>query len=311
LLSHLGPRLKKSLLVLDEAHTVAPASSSMISVDSHLTTMVRDELAYRFENRLFLSATPHNGHSNSFSALMAMLDPQRFTRGVKIQADSKALSAVMVRRLKRDLVALGSEDYPIRKLLCVTLERTGAEWCARYVELGRGKKTGRPTSEVSLGDVNTPEIELSGLLAEYTKLVKPQQRRGQLVFINLQKRLLSSIEAFHRTLEAHAAKVDDTIVTHRISHMAFYVNISICCKSFPSCARPRCWSSAALRPGPLRRSSLGLSRWLVPAITVRLPFPRRRSETSRSTSTIRSARRWCSRAGFGHSRRRSSWAQRR
>ena len=33
----------------------------------------------RFEHRLFLTATPHNGHSNSFSALLEMLDPQRFT----------------------------------------------------------------------------------------------------------------------------------------------------------------------------------------------------------------------------------------
>jgi len=29
------------------------------------------------EHRLFLTATPHNGHSNSFSALLEMLDQQR------------------------------------------------------------------------------------------------------------------------------------------------------------------------------------------------------------------------------------------
>jgi hypothetical protein len=33
------------------------------------------DLAHRFEHRLFLTATPHNGHSNSFSALLEMLDP--------------------------------------------------------------------------------------------------------------------------------------------------------------------------------------------------------------------------------------------
>jgi hypothetical protein len=36
-----------------------------------------------FRAPLFLTATPHNGHSNSFSALLEMLDPQRFTRGVE------------------------------------------------------------------------------------------------------------------------------------------------------------------------------------------------------------------------------------
>lgn len=75
LLVHLGTRMKKSLLVLDEAHTAAPASASQFAIDSHVTRMIRDELGPRFENRLFLSATPHNGHSNSFSALMAMRWP--------------------------------------------------------------------------------------------------------------------------------------------------------------------------------------------------------------------------------------------
>lgn len=117
--------MKKSLLVLDEAHTAAPASASLYAVDSHVTTMIRDELGPRFENRLFLSATPHNGHSNSFSALMAMLDPQRFTRGVPIQAGAKALSAAMVRRLKRDLQALGKSDFPLRSVVRIALEREG------------------------------------------------------------------------------------------------------------------------------------------------------------------------------------------
>src|SRR5213595_2395245 len=62
---------------------------------------VRD-LGGRFEHRLFLSATPHNGHSNSFSTLLELLDPYRFTRGVKVRG-KKALEDVMVRRLKEDI----------------------------------------------------------------------------------------------------------------------------------------------------------------------------------------------------------------
>lgn len=178
LLVHLGARMKKSLLVLDEAHTAAPASASGYAIDSRITRMIRDELTGRFENRLFLSATPHNGHSNSFSALMAMLDPQRFTRGVPVEANSKALAAVMVRRLKRDLKVLGKTGFPERKIVRQVLE---------------GK--------------DHPEVELSALLADYTRLMKPNKGHGRLVFINLQKRLLSSIDAFHRTLTAHAERV--------------------------------------------------------------------------------------------------------
>ena len=75
LLQHIGERIRKSLLILDEAHTAAPASASKYAIDSRVTRVIRD-VAPRFENRLFLSATPHNGHSNSFSALLEILDPQ-------------------------------------------------------------------------------------------------------------------------------------------------------------------------------------------------------------------------------------------
>jgi hypothetical protein len=212
LLVHLGVRLKKSLLVLDEAHTAAPASRSQYAIDSNVTSMIRDEIGPRFENRLFLSATPHNGHSNSFSALMAMLDPQRFTRGVPIQAGSKALGAVMVRRLKRDLQALGKEDFPTRSVLRIALEKDGAGVRARFFEAEPGKPE-KLARDITLGPIGTPELTLSQLLADYTERMKPQRGRGQLVFINLQKRLLSSIEAFHRTLQAHAARVEEGTAT--------------------------------------------------------------------------------------------------
>ena len=63
-----------ALLVLDEAHNAAPASGAKYAIDSQFTKSVR-ELAPLFEHRLFLSATPHNGHSNSFSSLLEVLDP--------------------------------------------------------------------------------------------------------------------------------------------------------------------------------------------------------------------------------------------
>jgi hypothetical protein len=174
LLQHLGQRAAKSLLILDEAHVAAPASSTRYAVDSKITDVIRD-IAPRFENRLFLSATPHNGHSNSFSSLLEILDPQRFTRGVPVRGQ-KQLDAVMVRRLKEDLRKLGSEKFPLRRLLRLELTQQGETFA---------------------------ELTLATLLAEYTELVRPAQGQGKLVFINLQKRLLSSVEAFARTLEAH------------------------------------------------------------------------------------------------------------
>src|SRR5690606_11353464 len=109
----LGEFSSASLLILDEAHNAAPSSGSKYALDSKLTLAIRD-LAKRFEHRLFLSATPHNGHSNSFSSLLELLDPQRFCRGVPVE--QKLRDEVMVRRLKSDLRAIG-EQFPRRNIL--------------------------------------------------------------------------------------------------------------------------------------------------------------------------------------------------
>ena len=125
LLRHLGPRANKSLLILDEAHVAAPSSRSRYAVDSEMTRTVR-ELAPRFDNRLFLSATPHNGHSNSFSALLEILDRNRFPRGVPVRG-KEDLAPIMVRRLKRDLRALGVESFPERILVKHQLTHSAKE----------------------------------------------------------------------------------------------------------------------------------------------------------------------------------------
>lgn len=175
----------QSLLIFDEAHNAAPASNSLrYAIDSNLTRSLRD-LAPRFEHRIFLSATPHNGHSNSFTALLELLDPSRFTRGVPFeQAD---LDAVLVRRLKDDLRRIG-EEFP-----------------ERIVEPLRVVKG-------SLAP-DTPVLALSRLLQQYRKqrerrllaegATKRQLNADRLVITNLQTRLLSSIEAFARTLAVH------------------------------------------------------------------------------------------------------------
>lgn len=100
------------ILVVDEAHHVAPATPSRgatdqkarYAVDSQRTVAVR-RLAEACEHRLFLSATPHNGYTESFTALLEMIDQQRFARGADL--DEQALREVAVRRLKRDLPKKG------------------------------------------------------------------------------------------------------------------------------------------------------------------------------------------------------------
>jgi hypothetical protein len=178
----LGDFRARALLILDEAHHAAPSAGVRYAVPSQLTKAVR-ELADRFEHRLFLTATPHNGHSNSFSALLEMLDPQRFTRGVEVRP--KDLEPVMVRRLKADLRRLG-EPLP-----------------ERIIE---------PISIAGLPD-DAPELDLARRLAAYGDLrmkrisALPGRKAAMatLAFVGLQQRLLSSVAAFLRTLKTHRA----------------------------------------------------------------------------------------------------------
>lgn len=184
LIASLGDRAARSLLILDEAHQVAPSGDTPYAIDTKTTHAIR-QISARFEHRLFLSATPHNGHSNSFSSLLHLLDPQRFTQGVSV-AGVQDLEPVMVRRLKRDLRAeVGG--LPERKLVDHVL----------------------PLAP------NAPEIQLGRLLADYEDAygealaAMPVRERDarHLVCVNLHKRLLSSIAAFHRTLEVHAKAI--------------------------------------------------------------------------------------------------------
>jgi SNF2 family DNA or RNA helicase len=180
----LGTFRSGSLFILDEAHHAAPASGQKYAIDSKITRAIRD-LAPRFEHRLFLSATPHNGHSNSFSALLEILDPQRFCRGVPVSP--KYRDEVVVRRIKEDIrEILGG--FPKRVVKQVTIDGLSEE---------------------------APELKLATLLDAYRELreqrLKDQSKRKQaaagLLIVNLQQRLLSSVEAFARTLRVHCKTV--------------------------------------------------------------------------------------------------------
>ncbi|MBN8595640.1 MAG: DISARM system SNF2-like helicase DrmD [Anaerolineae bacterium] len=169
------------ILVIDEAHNVAPSGRGNYALDSQRTTAIREIVPY-FEHHLFLSATPHNGFPESFSALLELLDNQRFARG--ITPDPRQLEAVMVRRLKRDL--RDRFDQPI--------------FAERRIE----------PIEVSYSG---EERQIHRWLNEYAQLRRSHARSdeeryaSEFVLKLLKKRLLSSPEAFRKTLERHKESI--------------------------------------------------------------------------------------------------------
>lgn len=163
------------LLILDEAHHVAPAAPQQVyAIDSQQTKLIR-RIAPHFTHRLFLSATPHNGYQASFTALLEILDDQRFARGV--EPDRAAVRQTVVRRLKRDIV--------------------NADGSPRFVA--------RHTSPIPV-EYPQSEREIHRLLAEFTDLRRrhTSRRRGRkaadLVTLLLKKRLFSSPAAFAHTV---------------------------------------------------------------------------------------------------------------
>lgn len=165
------------LLILDEAHHVAPAAPRQVyAVDSQQTRLIR-RLAPHFTHRLFLSATPHNGYPVSFTALLEILDNQRFARGVT--PDPAAVRDVVVRRLKRDIRINGRPRF---------LERTARAIPVSY-----------PDSE----------RQVHALLKEFAQLRRKRltTRRGwratDLVTLLLKKRLFSSPAAFAHTVAVY------------------------------------------------------------------------------------------------------------
>ena len=177
----LGDLSPGSLLILDEAHHAAPSSGGRYGIETKFTRAIRD-LGGRFEHRLFLSATPHNGHSNSFATLLELLDPYRFTRGVPVRGKS-VLEDVMVRRIKEDI---------------------------REVQGGFPRRDVRRVVIDGLPD-DAPELVLSRLLDEYRSVREtrfqgvPARTRAaaRLLVVGLQQKLLSSIEAFAISLIRH------------------------------------------------------------------------------------------------------------
>lgn len=175
-------RFTYDVLVVDEAHHVAPSAPARrdklgraqgYAVDSHRTRAVRD-LAERCEHRLFLSATPHNGYTESFTALLEMIDPQRFVRGAAL--DEKALEEVTVRRLKRDIEG----RFAPREVRALPYEPTSSESEA-YERLLRFTK--RRDKAVSSSESGRAAKDMATLL--------------------LKKRFFSSPVAFAQTLDVY------------------------------------------------------------------------------------------------------------
>ena len=171
------------VLIVDEAHNIAPAGGGRNATESQRAQVIRT-LAPHFEHKLFLSATPHNGYQESFTALLALLDNQRFARGVL--PDETQRRTVMVRRLKSEITRWdGQPQFPPREI-----------------------------HEIEV-DYTDDEREVHRALKRYARLRTEAARDGteryatEFVLKLLKKRLFSSPQAFLDTLNKHERTISE------------------------------------------------------------------------------------------------------
>ncbi|XBH08314.1 DISARM system SNF2-like helicase DrmD [Singulisphaera sp. Ch08] len=174
------------VLIVDEAHNCAPSGRGKYATDSLRTGAIR-LLAPHFEHKLFLTATPHNGYSESFTALLELLDNQRFARGMDTGTKEfhRQKDAVMVRRLKAELPKddFGNDRFPKRVLEALEVEYPSEE--------KRIHAALKQYSELRQGNAQDHAEKFA----------------TDFVLLTLKKRLFSSPAAFLRTLEQHESSL--------------------------------------------------------------------------------------------------------
>lgn len=201
---------KFDILIVDEAHNVAPAAAVRYAMPSWRTRLIR-ALSPHFEHRLFLSATPHNGYQESFTSLLELLDDQRFARGV--MPDEKQLQRVMIRRLKTDLVdEKGRPIYPKREILPLEIDYTKDEKAIHrllqeYIA-SRAGQSGGPTAAFGMDFVHKllKKRLFSSPMAFASTLAKHRQSLSQKTFKQEKRALKERIlrKAIARTEEDYA-----------------------------------------------------------------------------------------------------------
>lgn len=164
-------KLPWNMLVVDEAHNFNPT----IYGDNSQRYETLKELGNKFEHKIFLTATPHNGYTHTFTGLLELLDPVRFSQMDSIDDNyKKHIDTVMIRRLKKDLNSKNKQRFALRNVESINIDLENLEQ--------------------QLFDI-LREFKKEGILSLKQRSDKEAQI-GQFLFNLLTKRLLSDPYAF-------------------------------------------------------------------------------------------------------------------
>ena len=179
------------VLVVDEAHNLSPKH---FRDESERCKMLR-QISRFFDHKLFLTATPHNGYTESFTGLLELMDPVRFQQKCQLdESDYAQIHGCMIRRLKSELDADGEGNrFPKRMVEGLNIPSNSGERA-----------------------IFAQERVLFDALREYREALRdhvaPFRRKdkniSEFLSILLTKRLLSSSFAFACTWWQHVAGLE-------------------------------------------------------------------------------------------------------
>ena len=174
------------MLLVDEAHNI---SSRYYGEDTERLRMIRQINPY-FENRLFLTATPHNGYTESFSGLLELLNPLVFEqKRVLEENDITFIHEYVIRRLKSDFI----KDGMLQKFTKREIHRIDKDYNPLSIEAELFKALKaykKKAKEIAYEESGSKKFIVSFLLTLLTK------------------RLLSSVYAFAKTWWNHFSGIN-------------------------------------------------------------------------------------------------------
>jgi len=168
------------IVIVDEAHKMS-ASYSGNEVKKTERFKLGELLSYRTKHFLLMTATPHNGIEEDFQLFLSLIDEDRFYYKFRGSAKKVDVSDIMRRMCKEDLLTFeGTKLFPERRAISATYD---------------------------LSDI---EMDLYEAVTQYVReeMNKAERldnnKKGNVGFAltSLQRRLASSPEAIHKSLES-------------------------------------------------------------------------------------------------------------
>jgi len=176
------------MLIVDEAHNIAPKH---LGEETERLRMIRQVIPH-FEHRMFLTATPHNGFTESFTGLLETLNPLVFEQKTELSlADSRFIQQHVVRRLKSEF----QSDVGIKR------------FCDRAIKRINPDQRLQPAEKMLFDALRKYREKAKQIVEEESA---PKRFIVEFLITLLTKRLLSSYYAFASTWWNHFAGLQET-----------------------------------------------------------------------------------------------------